>query len=190
MMGQKRINHEASVWELLLSRLAFLFYGKAVYKEFAHRLPLSGKERVLDFCCGMGTVAYYVAKRLPHGHLTCADISQRWLSVCRKTLRRCDNITFLPCQPQIRVLTSESYDLVYCHFVLHDIPDDELFHVIPMLSDSLKSGGMLAFRDPLGETEKLKLIKRLVAQQGLSLKDSRVTDIPYMGTALESIYIK
>ena len=184
------MKREPSVWELMLTRLTFLFYGKAVYKDFAYRLPLSGKERVLDFGCGMGTVAYYAAKRLPYGQITCADISQRWLSACRKTLRHCDNIIFLTCQAQTRELTNESYDLVYCHFVLQDIPNDDLSHIIPMLSGSLKSGGMLVFREPLGETEKLNLIKHLVVQQGLFLKDSRITDIPYIGTALESIYIK
>jgi len=49
---------------------------------------------VLDFGCGMGTAAYYVAKRLPKGYLTCTDIPQRWLKVCRKSLLSFENITF------------------------------------------------------------------------------------------------
>ena len=69
------MKYEPSRLEILLTRLAFYFYGKSVYRSFADRLPLKGGERVLDFGCGMGTVAYYVAKRLPLGHLICLDIS-------------------------------------------------------------------------------------------------------------------
>jgi cyclopropane fatty-acyl-phospholipid synthase-like methyltransferase len=73
------MKHEPSRFEMFLTRLAFLFYGKSVYKIFADRLPLNGNERVLDFGCGMGTVAHYTARRLTHGHITCLDISERWL---------------------------------------------------------------------------------------------------------------
>jgi ubiquinone/menaquinone biosynthesis C-methylase UbiE len=174
--------------EIFLTKLAFLFYGKSVYQEFADRLPLNGGERVLDFGCGMGTVAYYVAKKLPHGHLTCLDISERWLNACRKTLRSYGNIIFLHCESPL--LAKESFDVVYCHFVLHDIPESELERVIPALAGSLKPGGMLVFREPLNETGKISAIKRLIEQNRLFHKDSRITDIPIMGNALESVYIK
>jgi len=136
----------------------------------------------------MGTVAYYVAKRLSHGKLTCLDISERWLNACRKTLRSYDNIVYRQCESP--VLANESFDLVYCHFVLHDISDSELEKVIPALAKSLKPGGVLAFREPLNETGKISVIKNLLGQSRLSLKDSRITDIPLMGNALESVYIK
>ena len=80
------MKHEPARLELFLTRLAFLLCGKSVYQAFADCLPLNGNERVLDFGCGMGTVAYYAAKKLAHGHLTCLDISERWLNACRKTL--------------------------------------------------------------------------------------------------------
>lgn len=182
-------NDDPSVLELMLTKLAFLLYGKPVYKDFADRLPLIGNEYVLDFGCGMGTVAYFAAKRLPHGQLVCADISQRWLKSCSKTLRGYDNIIF-------QKLTADSlslangFDVVYCHFVLHDILKHELVLVIPMLADCLKTGGKLVFREPLNEIEKLNSIKSLLEQHGLLLKKSRITDVPYMGNALESIFIK
>lgn len=182
-------NDDPSVLELMLTKLAFLLYGKPVYKDFADRLPLIGNENVLDFGCGMGTVAYFAAKRLPHGQLVCADISQRWLKSCSKTLRQYDNIIFQILNVDSLSL-SNGFDVVYCHFVLHNILKHDLVLVIPFLAECLKSGGKLVFREPLNEAEKLNFIKRLVIQNGLSLKDSRITDIPYMGNALESIYIK
>lgn len=184
------MRHEPSYFEVFLTRLALCFCGKAVYKSFADRLPLSGEEQVLDFGCGMGTVAYYTAKRLPHGHLTCLDISPGWLGACRKTLRRYGNVFFQESQPQSPALAEGSFDLVYCHFVLHGIANSTLERIIPVLTKSLKTGGALVFREPLKEAEKLGIIRWLAEQNGLSLKDGRVTDVPLMGNALESIYIK
>ncbi|NLY43303.1 MAG: class I SAM-dependent methyltransferase [Clostridiaceae bacterium] len=182
------MKHEPTCLEMFLTRLAFFLYGKSVYKDFADRIPLDGGERVLDFGCGMGTVAYYVAKKLPRGHLTCLDISERWLNACRKTLHRYGNIFYL--QWESTALTNESFDVVYCHFVLHDISKNDLERVIPVLSKVLKPGGVLIFREPLSETAKISIIKRLIGQNRLLLRDNRIIDTPMMGNALESIYVK
>jgi ubiquinone/menaquinone biosynthesis C-methylase UbiE len=184
------MKYEPPNFEIFLTRLTFCFFGKAVYKEYADRLPLSGDETVLDFGSGMGTVAYYAAKRLPRGHLTCADISTRWLAACRKTLRRCPGISFYQGDLYTLPLPNASFDLINCHFVLHDIPDGELTKILPVLAELLKTKGLLAFREPLEETKKLSNIQCLIEQNGLSKKDSRVTDAPFMGNTLESIYIK
>jgi len=182
------MTHEPARLEIFLTKLAFLFCGKSVYKAFADRLPLSGNEKVLDFGCGMGTVAYYAAKSLPNGHLTCLDISKRWLKACRRTLRGYKNISFLLWESPL--LTNESFDVAYCHFVLHDISESELARVINTLAKALKPGGVFVFREPLNETKKISLIKRLAEQNRLIPKDSRITDIPMMGNALECVYIK
>jgi ubiquinone/menaquinone biosynthesis C-methylase UbiE len=174
--------------EIFLTRLVFFFYGNYIYKVFADRLPLDGGERVLDFGCGMGTVAYYVAKKLPHGQLTCLDISRRWLNVCRKTLRSYGNIIFM--HSESPMFENDSFDVVYCHFVLHDISENELEKVITVLAKSLKPGGIFVFCEPLYEMKKISVFKRLIEQNKLFLKDSRITDVPVMGNSLESVYIK
>jgi len=182
------LKYEPTRLEIFLTRLAFLLYGKSVYQAFADCLPFNGNEQVLDFGCGMGTVAYYVARKLPNGQLTCLDISERWLNACRKTLRRYRNVIFLKGESQL--LANESFDVVYCHFVLHDISDSELERVIPALTKSLKPGGVLVFREPLSNTKKISVIKYLIEQNRLIPKNSRITDIPVMGNALENVYIK
>jgi len=182
------MKYEPTYLEMFLTKLAFVFFGKSVYRSFADRLPLYGGERVLDFGCGMGTVAYHAAKKLPHGELTCLDISERWLKACRKTLRRFGNIIFL--KWDFPELENERYDVVFCHFVLHDIPDRELEKVIPVLAGSLRPGGVLVFREPLSNTKKINAIKRLMEQNALFLKNSRITDIPVAGNTLESVYVK
>ncbi len=184
------MRHEPAFLEMFLTRLAFVLGGRSVYKAFADRLPLAGGEQALDFGCGLGTVAYYAAERLPQGHLTCLDISERWLKACRKTLGKYNNVSFRHSAPGHPLLAEESFNLVYCHFVLHDIPQGELEEVLPALARSLKSNGALVFREPLNELAKLSLIKSLAEQNGLALQDSRVTDVPLLGNALESVYIK
>lgn len=181
------MKYEPTYLEMFLTKLVFVFCGKSVYRSFADSLPLEGGERVLDFGCGMGTVAYHVAKKLTNGQLTCLDVSERWLQACHKTLRRFDNIIFLKWESP--VLADESYDVVFCHFVLHDIPDCELGKVIPVLAGSLKPGGVLVFREPLRNMQKTNIIKRLI-ENALSLKNSRITDIPVVGNTLESVYVK
>lgn len=182
------MNHEPTFLEIFLTKLAFFLCGRSVYQSFAGRLPLNGEERVLDFGCGMGTVAYYVAKKLPRGQLICLDISKRWMSVCRKTLRGYGNVAFVLCDSLH--LPEESFDVAYCHFVLHDISQSKLEIVIPELTKSIKPGGILAFREPLGDTDKISVIKRLMEQNGLLHKESRIVDIPIMGNTLESVYVK
>jgi len=88
------------------------------------------------------------------------------------------------------MLAEDSFDVVYCHFVLHDISESDLERVVPALAKAIKTERTLVFREPLNEAEKLNVIKRLAEENGLLLKDSRITDIPLMGTTLESIYIK
>ncbi len=181
--------YEPSQIEIWLTKLSFLLFGKSVYKDFANRLPLSGKEWVLDYGCGMGTVAYFIAKKLSHGQLVCADISEKWLMSCKKTLHQYGNVQFQKIEKN-HIALPYHFDIIYCHFVLHDLSKHELIFVIPYLVQCLKSGGQFIFREPLHETEKLSMIKQLFEKNNLSLKESRITDIPYMGNALESIYIK
>jgi ubiquinone/menaquinone biosynthesis C-methylase UbiE len=182
------MKHEPTYLEIFLTKLVFLFCGRSVYQSFADNLPLFGGEQVLDFGCGMGTVAYYVAKKLTNGKLTCLDISDRWLKTCRKSLRRFDNVIFQKLESL--TLANECYDVVYCHFVLHDIPDCELEKLVPVLAGSLKPGGVLVFREPLSNTTKIKAIKHLIEQNALILKNSRITDIPVAGNTLEAVYVK
>ena len=181
---------EPAMSEVLLNKLAFCFYGRKVYREFAERLPLKGDEQVLDFGCGLGTVAYYTANRLPNGQLTCLDVSKRWLKSCRKTLRRFTNVTFHHGGADVLVVKKEQFDLIFCHFVLHDICDEELEHVMFVLANCLKPGGVFVFRDPMTQVKKLNRIKALAEQNGLIKKDSRITDVPLMGNTLENRYIK
>ena len=182
--------HEPSWCERLLTRLAFHTVGKRVYKGFADALPVSGGDSVLDFGCGMGTVAAHIAPRLPNGRLTCVDISRQWMADCRKTLRKHANVSFLRGEIDRLALSPASYDLVYCHFVLHDLTEAALQRSLPALSALLKPGGTLVFREPLEDGEAIRRVQVLAEQCGLRRLRSSITDVPLMGTVLENTYEK
>lgn len=71
-----------------------------------------------------------------------------------------------------------------------ELRSSELRDIIHALAESLKPGGVLVFREPLRERGKIGVIKHLIEQNSLFLKESRITDIPLLGNALESVYIK
>lgn len=182
------MNYEPSLLEIFLTKIAFVLCGKSVYETFANRFKISGKETVLDFGSGMGAVGFYIARKLTEGHLICYDVSKRWMSVCRKTLRKYKNVSFL--RSKFPAFAADSFDIIFCHFVLHDISQSKLEGIIPVLVNSLKFNGSLTFREPINEAIKLIEIKSLIEENGLFLKESRITDVPLLGNALECVYIK
>lgn len=181
---------EPSWCERILTRIAFHTLGRSVYKGFADVLPVSSNASVLDFGCGMGAVATHVASRLPAGRLTCVDISERWMADCRKTLRKRSNVSFLCGEIDRLSIPAASYDLAYCHFVLHDLADPVLQRSLSALARLLKPGGLLVFREPLDDGETIRRIQALTEQCGLHRVRSSITDVPLMGTVLENTYQK
>ena len=51
------------------------------------------------------------------------------------------------------------------------------------------NGGVLVFSGNHGNMQKTNIIKRLI-ENALSLKNSRITDIPVVSNTLESVYVK
>lgn len=178
--------NEPSYLRIFISKLLFFLYRKSVYEKFANRLPIEGNEQVLDFGCGMGSVAYYVTKKLPYGHLTCFDISKKWLKVCRKTMSKYKNVTFI--NSDFINLSSNCFDIIYCHFVLHKVSNLE--KIILLLIRTLKKDGLLILKEPIKDIDKLNDINMLIKKYNLTLKKSRITDSPFIGSSIESIYIK
>ncbi|KPU42868.1 putative methyltransferase YcgJ [Oxobacter pfennigii] len=181
---------EPHLCEIFMTWLVFRVFGRSVYRDFAGSLPLTGKETVLDFGCGMGTVAYFVAERLPEVKLTCVDISERWLVACKRTLKNYQNVSFLRGDIALLPLTDLSFDIIYSHFVLHDIEDSELKRVVPVLARLMKEKGKFIFREPMKDMEKIRFIQSLMEGSNLCRESSRITDIPAMGNALENVYKK
>lgn len=184
------IFNNALLFEMAITWVVVRIAGTAVYKRFADSLALVGGERVLDFGCGFGTVARYVAPLLSNGALTCADISTFRLKHCKKNIRNHENTTFENLLKNPDPFSDESFDLIYCHFVLHEIQDDELDATIIRLCRWLKQQGKLVFREPSKDNVKLRQIDHMLLKLGLVRDATRITEIPLIGSAIEGRYTK
>ncbi len=112
-------------------------------------LELSGSERVLDFGSGAGSEAIYLAGALERGGgLTCLDVSPTWLEEARRRLSGFDNVTFLLGEAPDVGLPPGGFDLVWAHYVLHDVDQAALPAVLETLALSLAPKGRFVVVEP------------------------------------------
>lgn len=183
----KKSKREPSWLVMGLKKIKYLFKEKKYYREFAGRLPLTGSEQVLEFEAGMGYVANFTLQRLDKGQLTCYHSSNKWLKLCERTLRKYHHVSFL--NAPINTLPLDTFDVIYCHLVLHEIENYDLETIIPSLVKALKVNGLFVFKEPF-TLEKIKWIQKLMADNQLKLMSSRITDMPGQGNVIENIYQK
>jgi SAM-dependent methyltransferase len=181
--------HEPSKLEIWITLLVGHLLGGRLYEPYVEGLGLRGDERVLDFGSGAGTPARYLAARLQQagGHLTCLDVSQRWQAVARRRLERFDHVGFLLGEVRTAPLDEGSFDLVFIHFVLHEIPASERAGTVRRLAQLLAKGGRLAMREPLSFISRDE-IRRLMAASGLVEKAGRQTEVTTQGQVYEGVY--
>lgn len=141
--------HEPNSLEVLVTRAAGALVH-SVYEDYVNSLELRGDERVLDFGSGAGAPARYLADRLlpGGGQLTCLDISHVWLDVCRQHLHDTPNVTFVLGDITTLDLPPASFDAVFIHFVLHDIPAGERLPIVAALARVLTPDGRVFIREP------------------------------------------
>ena len=180
--------HEPGRLEVFVNLLAGKLSGRT-YAEYVDRLPLAGNERMLDFGSGAGTPAVYLARKLETGgKLTCLDISPTWIEVCRRRLSKHPSVQFLTGDIRRMNLPAASFDAVFVHFVLHDIPTGQRASTVAALARVLVGGGRLYLREPLRliSTEE---IHELCSGAGLRRINAQTTEVPTQGTAFEGVYL-
>lgn len=106
-------------------------------------LPLTG--RILDLCCGYGTLALLVAERGPARHVIGIDIDAGRIAVARRAAAGIPNVEFqvgdllaLPRQPVDAILLIDS---------LHYFRRDVQLQVLKSLRALLKAGDTLVLRE-------------------------------------------
>jgi len=159
------------------------------YLSFVNSIGLTGKEHVLDFGSGSGICSKHIAHRLTHrgGHLDCIDISSKWMKIIQRTLRRYDNVDFFQGNLGELGLENKSYDLIVSHFVLHEIPNEDLPRLLYTFSQLLNTRGRVVFREPIRKMPDSNKLKKLAKSSGLrvtSLSQSRLL----LGDLIEGIF--
>ena len=151
------------------------------YRSFANSLDLNGNESVMDFGSGSGVCSRHIAARLQksNGKLTCVDISAVWQRVIQKTLRRFKNVCYQQGKIYEFDMQDGGYDVIVIHFVLHDIPAGERALVMQALARTLKPGGRLVIREPLGEGITQEKLLQLALSSGLQNKKIKCKQSAY-----------
>lgn len=137
-------HHEPSSLEVLITIAVGNLFG-SVYKTAVDSLNLAGSERVLDFGSGAGMPARLMAGRLAEGGgaLTCVDVSKAWIKTAQKHVKGYPNVAFLLGEIAELDIPDESHDVVFIHFVIHDIPASQRLQVVKHLPYKLVKGGRL-----------------------------------------------
>jgi len=161
------------------------------YRSYVDTLPLQGNESVLDFGSGSGILSRHIAARLARGggHLTCVDISSRWMKVIQHTLRGFHNVTYRLGHITRIDLPEASFDTILTHFVLHDIPAAERPLIVNTLARKLKPGGRLILREPQGHGLDLHELQALTTAAGLAAQDFEAHKV-WLGPVYDGIFHK
>jgi len=162
--------YEPPPFEIKITLALGLTVLSPYYCSFAHSLKLRGNERVLDFGSGSGICSRHIAACLQRGgYLDCVDISQGWMNVVRKTLRRYKNVSYHLGHITQLDLPESAFDVIVIHFVLHDIPTAERPGVVNALARLLKPTGHLIVREPQGHGLTLEDLQQLTTAAGLHI---------------------
>ena len=103
--------------------------------------------RVADLGCGVGTVTALLADLVgPEGEVVGVDASAAQLAQARERLNPgVTNVRFVEASATATGLPHESFDLVYCRFLLLHLPDPE--RALREMRALLKPGGTLVCED-------------------------------------------
>jgi ubiquinone/menaquinone biosynthesis C-methylase UbiE len=158
-------------------------------KGLVASLGLSGSESVLDFGSGAGSEAFYLARALDRGRLTCLDVSAAWLEEARRRLARFQNVTFLLSPASEAGLQEASFDLILAHYVLHDVDPASLPGSLKALARSLRPGGRLVAVEPVGRHHGLSAVElaELMGSVGLVERSREVVRPPFE-SATQSVF--
>lgn len=108
---------------------------------------LAEGDRVLDLCCGTGTLTSLIARHIgPDGQVVGLDISEPVLKTARITARNLP-ATFLRVSAENLPFASSSFDKCFISFGLHHMPWQAWQNALSEVSRTLRTGGSLTIVD-------------------------------------------
>jgi len=163
--GIERISEEMLTYRLL----------RRYYRNQVRRLALEGHETALDLGCGGGPATRQLAAVLPDGRVIALDTSSYWLAKARSRLGAEPNIVFVQDDVRRAAIPDASLDLVFVHYVLHDIPAADRWPTVRALAAKLRPGGRLYIMEPVSAKHGMPSdeILHLMDAAGLRMLDSR-----------------
>lgn len=167
--------------------------GSFFYRNYVKNLNLNGNERILEYGSGSGAISRHLAPILLEngGHLTCCDISQRWMATIKKRMDKYPNVDFKLGKIDKLDIPDDSYDAVVIHYVLHDVEPELREDILQNLAQKLKINGKIHIREPIGDHGMPAAeIRNLMQDIGLKEVDLRINKMMLMGQITEATYVK
>ena len=103
-------------------------------------------DTILDLGCGTGELSAYLAELAgPEGKVVAVDPDKKRLLLAQQSYRDVKNLSFVEGNASnFPGIDSESYDIIFCNYVIHWIPDkQDLFN---NMFEGLKHGGKIAIQ--------------------------------------------
>lgn len=165
-----------------------------LYKKYIYGLGLEGDENVLDFGSGSGAGSRHFADILSKhgGQLTCLDISEPWMKIAMKRLKRYSNVRFIADDIRNADLPDNTFDVISIHIMLHDIPKEERPEIVKTLATCLRMGGKLYIREPINPNHGMPAdeIRLLMTQNGLNETGFAISKVILAGSVYAGRFIK
>ena len=103
-------------------------------------------QHVLQTACVYGNFSSFLAEHIgPEGKLEVFDVAEVQVKNCRRKLAKHKHATVR--HQDILHLRDETFDVVCCYFLMHEMPDNYRHGVANTLLDSVRPGGKLVFVD-------------------------------------------
>lgn len=155
------------------------------YNNFVKYVNLIGDETVLDLGCGGGSSSKFIMKRLSsNGKLICNDTSSIWIKKCKKRLKKYKNIKYIADDlTKNNHLETKKVDVVYIHYVLHDLHEHKQKDIIRYLSQKVKNNGIICIKEPTKLTHGMRVeqIREIMNKYDFYEKKSKQLKSYYIG---------
>ncbi len=180
--------------QVLTHEFMWLVLLKGYYRQYVQSFNLTGDEHVLDFGCGPGSTARFIAQAVSRGKgsLICLDLSPEWISRARKHLADFANVSFHA--GDIREWTKKDsfFDVVTMHYIFHEIPPGEQDEVLQALVQKMKPGARMFIREPIKESHGIppEKIRSLFLNQGFKELRSDISKRTFMGEMYTGVWLK
>lgn len=132
---------------------------EALLEYLGRIVPRLGRERALDFGCGVGRVTRPLASHFTH--VTGMDVSPTMVKTATSLVQRNDDprgsIEFVVnTGPGLEKIANGHFDLVYSTITLQHIPSKAALHYVAEFIRTLKPGGLAVFQLPARRRATLK----------------------------------
>jgi SAM-dependent methyltransferase len=179
----------------LLAAFQAFTYGmisRTYYRPYIESIGLRGNERVLEYGSGPGAASKLLAQALPDGHLTCVDISRVWMGYMKKIVRKYPNIDLMQGDIADLDIPAGSYDIVFVHYIIHDVPADIQREKMRILLSKLKTGGKCYIREPTSPMHGIapEKVRAIMRENGLREISAATGKSPQKSPTFQGVYVK